>query len=457
MAASGFDSADEKTRQRSLTNHVGIALLTFVLPALGGMFAYQVMNDKQTLSKLPPFFTELANLVRPEIPIPTLQVPKPETALVSTVEFVVRRNDTLDRIFRQLKLDVDDLAIIRALPNVKHALDKLKPGDPITFTKDKEGDLQSLSRQVNDTTQLSIVREGDDFKAEIITTPLTPVVSSVNGTVTDSLFASAKRAGLSADLIMRMVNDIFGWDIDFALDIRKGDHFNIIYERLYRDKTYVGDGRILAAEFVNDGHVYRAIRYESSDGKIKNYFTPEGRGMYKQFLRAPLDFTRISSGFSLARFHPILNRIRAHKGIDYAAGTGTPIKAAGDGRIDFQGIQNGYGNVVIVDHGSKISTLYGHMSRFASGLRKGSQVKQGQIIGYVGMTGAATGPHLHYEYRINNIQKDPRSISVALPNTGPIPPTLLAEFHRQRDQLLTQLDQSRQRAIAVTPTRNKAR
>jgi murein DD-endopeptidase MepM/ murein hydrolase activator NlpD len=248
---------------------------------------------------------------------------------------------------------------------------------------------------------------------------------------------------------MRMVNDIFGWDIDFALDIQPGDEFNVVYEKQYRNNEYIGDGRILAAEFINAGHVFRAIRFDSPDGEVGNYFTPEGRSMHKQFLRAPVDFTRISSGFNLARLHPILNRIRAHKGVDYAAATGTPIKAAGDGKVSFQGVQNGYGNVVILDHGAGITTLYGHMSRFTKGLRNGERVKQGETIGYVGMTGAATGPHLHYEYRINGGYKDPRT--VPLPNAEPIPPAYAADFRHQADLMMTGLDRSTQRAVSIGP------
>jgi hypothetical protein len=192
---------------------------------------------------------------------------------------------------------------------VERALDMLKPGDPITFSHNDAGELQSLSRQVTDTTRLSVTRDGEGFKAELVNTPLRISTNNIHGVVTDSLFASASKAGLSADLIMRLANDIFGWDIDFALDIRKGDQFNVIYEKQYRDNEYISDGRILAAEFINDGQVYRAIRYDSADGDVGNYFTPAGRSMHKQFLRAPVDFTRISSGFSFARFHPILNRI----------------------------------------------------------------------------------------------------------------------------------------------------
>jgi murein DD-endopeptidase MepM/ murein hydrolase activator NlpD len=417
---------------------------------MGGIAVYKLFIAQRNTPIISSELVALTNEITPELPLSSFR-DAPATALVSTVEFVVRRNDTLERIFRQLQLNLQDLAAIRSLPDVQRALDILKPGDPIVFSHTPDGDLQSLSRQVNDTTRLSVVRDGTGFKAELIETPLRITTAIVRGTVTDSLFMSARKAGLSAELIMRMANDIFGWDIDFALDIRNGDRFNIIYEKQYRNNDYLSDGRILAAEFINDGHRYRAIRYDSPDSKISNYFTPEGRSMHKQFLRAPLDFSRISSGFSFARFHPILNRVRAHKGVDYAAASGTPIKAAGDGKINFQGKQTGYGNTVILEHGNGITTLYAHLSRFTKELRKGDRVKQGQIIGYVGMTGTATGPHLHYEYRINGTHKDPRSIP--LPNASPIPSTYLAEFRRHAEPLLTILDRSQQQVITVGPTR----
>lgn len=427
-----------------------------LLPTLVGIGVYKTLAPQLPLNAIPGNLAELSKQATPELPIPTLPSSKREnSALVNTVEFVVRRNDTMEHIFRQLKLSLNDLAAIRELPEVKRALDLLKPGDPITFTH-TDGTLQALTRQVNDTSMLSVTREGDGFKAELIATPLTIKTASVHGTVDNSLYASARKAGLSADLIMRMANDIFGWDIDFALDIQPGDEFTVIYEKQYRDNEYVSDGRILAAEFINDGHVYRAVRYDSPDGQIGNYFTPQGRSMHKQFLRAPVDFTRISSGFSLARLHPILNTIRAHKGVDYAAPIGTPIKAAGDGKVIFAGVQNGYGNVVILDHGAGITTLYGHMSRFASITHNGTRVKQGEVVGYVGRTGAATGPHLHYEYRINGVYKDPRS--VALPNAGPIPESYMADFHQKTDPLLTGIDRAAQANIsvasAITPNRH---
>ena len=202
---------------------------------------------------------------------------------------------------------------------------------------------------------------------------------------------------MSPETIMTLANQIFGWDIDFALDIREGDEFGVLYEQKYQDGGYVNDGRVLAAEFVNQGKVHRAAWFHSADGQLEGYFTPDGKGMRKAFLRAPLDFTRISSVFNPRRKHPISGVVRAHKGVDYAAPTGTPIWSAGEGRIEFAGRKGGYGNVVIVDHGKGIETVYGHMSRFGKSARVGRKVKQGDIIGYVGMTGAATGPHLHFE------------------------------------------------------------
>ncbi|HSN72448.1 MAG TPA: peptidoglycan DD-metalloendopeptidase family protein, partial [Steroidobacteraceae bacterium] len=210
----------------------------------------------------------------------------------------------------------------------------------------------------------------------------------------------------------------------------------------------IGDGNVLAAEFVNAGRTYRAVRYESEDGVIADYFTPEGRSVRRQFLRAPVDFTRISSNFNLRRMHPILNRIRAHKGVDYAAPSGTPIRAAGDGRVTVAGWQGGYGRVVILEHGGGITTLYGHMSRFAKGIKAGQRVRQGQLIGYVGSTGAATGPHLHYEYRVNGVHKNPRT--VPLPIAEPIPPGYLADFQARIGPLLADLDRSKDALVAAT-------
>ncbi len=238
---------------------------------------------------------------------------------------------------------------------------------------------------------------------------------------------------------MTLATQMFGWDIDFALDIRQGDEFNVVYEQKYQDGEYVSDGKVLAADFVNQGKTHRAVWFESGDGEVKGYFTPDGKGLRKAFLRAPLDFTRISSAFNSRRLHPILGIVRAHKGTDYAAPTGTPIWSAGEGRIAFAGRKGGYGNVMIIDHGKGISTVYGHMSRFGKSMRVGRHVQQGETIGYVGMTGLATGPHLHYEYLVNGTQRNPAK--VPMPRTE-IPSRYLAEFSNQSAAELAQLEQA---------------
>ncbi len=300
-----------------------------------------------------------------------------------------------------------------------------------------DGVLQSLNRQISNTLTLSVSRAGDDFAVNYIENPLESEIVGKRARIESSLFAAGQKAGMKSTTIMTLANQIFGWDIDFALDIREGDEFGVLYEQKFQDGKYVTDGRVLAAEFVNQGKTHRAVWFESKDGEVEGYFTPEGKGMRKAFLRAPLDFTRISSVFNPRRVHPLSGRVRAHKGVDYAAPTGTPIWAAGDGRIEFAGRKGGYGNAVIIDHGRGITTLYGHMSRFNKVARTGRQVQQGDIIGYVGTTGASTGPHLHYEYRIKGQHKDPSTIP--LPRTE-IPAQYLAEFRSQAETALAKLE-----------------
>jgi murein DD-endopeptidase MepM/ murein hydrolase activator NlpD len=351
------------------------------------------------------------------------------------VEVTVQRNDTLDRIFRRFGIELGTLAELRSLPDARKALDILRPGDIIILTH-ANGALQSINRSISDTLTLSISREGDRFAVNYIENPLEIEVAGTRARIESSMFEAGRRAGMSAETIMVLANEIFGWDIDFALDIRRGDEIGVIYQRKFQDGRYVSDGRVLAAEFVNRGRTYRAVWFESADGAVRGYFTPEGRGMRKAFLRAPLDFTRISSGFNPRRLHPLSGRVRAHQGTDYAAPTGTPIWAAGDGRIEFAGRKGGYGNAVIIDHGRGITTLYGHMSRFGRDARTGRKVTQGQVIGYVGTTGASTGPHLHYEYRVGGKHKNPAT--VPLPNTA-VPDAYAAEFRAGVDTALAQL------------------
>lgn len=352
-----------------------------------------------------------------------------------TIEVVVGRNDTLDRIFRRLKLDLTDLATIRQLPSVRQGLDLLRPGDEISV-KHQNGELQSLTRQLNVTQTLEVKRAAEGFAAQIIDNPVERTVERRRGIITSSLFEAADEAGISDQTALEVAN-IFGWDVDFVLDIREGDSFIVVYEQLWQDGEFVRDGDIIAAEFVNDGRVYRALRYTLPDGHAE-YFTPDGRSLRKTFLRAPVEFSRISSRFNPRRRHPILNTIRAHKGVDYAAPSGTPVRAAGDGRIHFRGRQGGYGNAIVIEHGGGISTLYGHLSRFAKGAAQGQRVRQGQVVGYVGRTGLASGPHLHYEYRVNGVHRNPQTVKLG--DARPIAEESRADFTARSAPLLAELD-----------------
>jgi murein DD-endopeptidase MepM/ murein hydrolase activator NlpD len=300
----------------------------------------------------------------------------------------------------------------------------------------EEGKLLRLVYQVDKLSTLEISRNGDEFKTS--TTHRTPErrVTNTTGTIDSSLFLSAQQAGLSDNLTMELAG-IFGWDIDFVLDIRKGDQFTVLYEELYLDGENVGNGEILAAEFVNQGRKYQAIRYTDNGGKT-DYYSLDGKSMRKAFLRTPVEFSRISSRFSLGRKHPILNKIRAHKGVDYAAARGTPVKSTSNGKIVHRGKKGGYGKTIIIKHGTKYSTLYAHLSNYRKGLKQGSRVKQGQVIGYIGSSGLATGPHLHYEFRVNGEHRDP--LRVKLPGAEPLDKKYREDFRAKAESLVAQLD-----------------
>jgi len=357
-----------------------------------------------------------------------------EASLASSVEIIVRRNDTLDAIFRRMSLDLGDLSAIRNLPGIRQSLDYLKPGDSIKLTH-LDGEVRQLSRRVSETQTLSVERSDDGFTARLSENPVDARVRIASATIDSSLFQAAESADMSDAIALKLAN-VFAWDIDFVLDIREGDHFTAVYQQIYQDGKYLRDGELLAAEFVNDGKVYRAVRFQQ--GGNVGYYTPQGQPMRKAFLRAPVDFTRVSSEFNPHRLHPILNTIRGHMGTDYAAPIGTPVHAAGDGRVSFEGVRGGYGNAIMLAHGSNISTLYGHMSRFARNLHIGSHVQQGDTIGYVGMTGLATGPHLHYEYLIDGVHKNPQTVH--LPGAEPLRAELLQQFKLATAPLLSSLD-----------------
>jgi murein DD-endopeptidase MepM/ murein hydrolase activator NlpD len=342
---------------------------------------------------------------------------------LATIAVVVKHNDTLDRIFRRLALSLGDLASLRSLAAARAAVDHLVPGEQLRLSL-RDGMLYALERDLSLTERLLVTRDNAGFRATVVARPVERRVRRAQGVITRSLFEDAGDAGLSDATILALAH-VFGWDIDFVQGLRRGDAFTVSVEQLWQDGRYVRDGAILAASFTNQGRTLRTVRYVAPDGTAA-YFTPEGRSMQKAFLRAPLEFRRVSSGFSTARFHPILQRVRAHEGTDFAASAGTPVYASGEGRVRFRGVQGGYGNVVQLEHGGGIVTVYGHLSRFATGLHVGQGVHQGETIAYVGQTGLATGPHLHYEFRVDGRFQD--SQRVKLPDAKPIDPALRADF-----------------------------
>jgi murein DD-endopeptidase MepM/ murein hydrolase activator NlpD len=349
---------------------------------------------------------------------------------------VVRRDDTLASLLK--RLHIQDKSAINFLRNSQEAnalVSRLKPGQPIQAQTTEAGDLIKLEYQANDDTLIVINQESGAYHVDTQSIHATTRVVIKSAKIKSSLFGATDDANIPDNIAIQLA-DIFSTDIDFNSDLRRGDNFKVIYEVNELNGEEISTGKVLAAEFINNGKTYRAIMYQSPEGKV-NYYTPEGKNLHKSFLRSPLEFTRISSGFSLGRFHPILNTIRAHKGVDLAAPIGTRIKASGDATVEFVGVKGGYGNVIVLNHDHGVSTVYGHLSRFESGLRKGMKVEQGDVIGYVGMTGLATGPHLHYEFLINGEQRDP--MTVALPNVTPIAPQYLADFMQHKNTYMAQL------------------
>jgi murein DD-endopeptidase MepM/ murein hydrolase activator NlpD len=371
-----------------------------------------------------------------EAPAAHVAEPMQEASLgFSTIDVVVMRNDTMDRLFRRLELNLSDLAMLRDLPDLRTQVDRLKPGEMLRFTH-RGGELVGLERKLSDSEILQVKRDSSGFITNVLENPLEVHTRTASATIDSSLFQAANEAALS-DRVAFDLAEIFQYDIDFVLDIQPGDRFTVVYEEVFQDGQPLRIGNILAAKFVNEGREYRAVRYVDSEGRGQ-YYSPDGKSLRKAFIRAPVQFSRVSSRFNLSRKHPVLNRIRAHKGVDYAAPTGTPVRAAGEGRVRFLGRQGGYGNVIELEHGSGVVTVYGHLSRFASKLRRGQRVEMAQVIGYVGSTGLATGPHLHYEYRVRGVHKNPQT--VPLPDAEPIPAIERERFLTTTAGLINTLD-----------------
>jgi len=358
--------------------------------------------------------------------------PHDRAAADSWEALTVKSGQTLDAIFRQQGFSISLLQQILRLNKDTGGLTKIRPGDVFEFQRDADGTFRAM-RYALDEARFLIVRQlGDELYTDIEARQITREIGEAQGVIESSLFTAGKKAGLSDLMVMKLAN-IFGWDIDFVLDIREGDRFMLVYEKIYRDGEFLRDGNILAATFINQGEHFQAVWFE--EGEVADYFAPDGRNMRKAFLRAPLNFSYISSGFNPRRMHPILKRLRPHNGIDYYAPRGTPVYAAGDGTVIQSAYSRANGNHVFIKHANNIVTKYLHFSK--SVVNKGQKVKQGQTIGYVGSTGLATGPHLHYEFVLNGVHRNPRT--VALPKVEPLAGPLLAAFQRRAAPMLTQL------------------
>ncbi len=348
----------------------------------------------------------------------------------------VDKGDTLSEIFKREGFSARDLYDIMQLGSLTAPLKNIRPGQSLEFRTNEQQQLAGLSYKTDLTHTLIIEKNGEEFSArEEIRSPEIRIAHA-SETINSSLYRSGQQAGLTDNLIMELAG-IFGWDIDFALDIRQGDSFTVLYEEKYLDGEKIGYGDIVAAQFTNRGKSFEAVRFTDKNGN-NQYFTPEGRSMRKAFLRSPVDFRRISSRFTRERYHPVLGKKRPHRGVDYAAARGTPVKAAGDGKITFRGTKGGYGSTVVIQHGTQYSTLYAHLSNFKRGQRNGSTVKQGDIIGFVGSSGLATGPHLHYEFRVNGTHRNP--LTVKFPDAQPIKAAYKKDFLAQTQPILAQLN-----------------
>ncbi|WP_422490365.1 OapA family protein [Endozoicomonas sp. ALE010] len=356
----------------------------------------------------------------------------------------IKSGDNLSVLFNSQGLNASVVYQVANTPKYGETLASIRPGESLEFRINQEGTLTQLRYVKSRLESIFFNREDDGYRAEQVT--LSPEIhpTYASGIIESSLFLASQKAGLSQNLTMELAG-IFGWDIDFVQDIRSGDSFNLLFEEKYLEGEKLGDGNILVASFTNQGETYTAIRYTDSNGDT-NYYTPDGKSMKKAFLRTPVDFTRISSRFNPNRLHPVFKTKRPHRGVDYAAPMNTPIKAAGDGRVQFSGWQNGFGNVVFIQHPNNVVTVYAHANKLA-GLKKGQRVRQGQTIAYVGKTGWATGPHLHYEFRVNGVHRNP--MTVKLPDAAPIAKNEMANFRKKSELMIARLEKHRETLLAT--------
>ena len=398
------------------------------------------------------FFTytggfQTLNRSKPDVPPP---VPEKTGKIFREISGVIKPGETLYDIFKRYGLDVRDLFLMRNASASIHRLRDISADREYKFTVDDDNNVHSFNYSINDDLFLNIMRNENGFKAEKIEVEYEKRMGQIGGVLKDSLIASIGEGRERTSLALN-ISDIFAWDIDFTTDLRNGDTFKVMVEELYKDNEFKKYGNIVAVEFINNGKEYRAYRFEHN-GKT-GYYDDEGKALKRAFLKAPLSFRRISSGFSKNRLHPILKRYRPHHGIDYAAPQGTPVSAVGDGTVTFSGYQGGYGKLVTIRHHNGYRTCYGHLSRIVKGITSGVKIDQGEVIGYVGSTGLATGPHLHYEMSVNNKLVNPLRINS--PSGEPLPEVALAEFGAFREQLSKRLASITPESILATKDNRK--
>ncbi|MDH4285946.1 MAG: peptidoglycan DD-metalloendopeptidase family protein [Gallionella sp.] len=411
-----------------------VALST--LPLLGVVTAFGLVPQNE-------FELNFTDAAIEEIALPEIAASTPAAASFWRNERV-QRGDTVDELLR--RLNIEDTAASNYLRNAAAAVSfrKLAIGKEVQAETNAAGGLIALRYLGDNETQVIIEKQGDGFTTRSQAAQLEKRLFVRTGEIQTSLYAATDAAGMP-DAAANQLNELFSGDIDFHHDLRKGDKFTVVYEMNYSNGTLLSTGRIQAAEFINQGRTYRAV-YFQKDAQHGDYYTPEGKSVRKTFLRSPIEYSRVSSGFSYSRLHPILHTRRAHKGVDFAAPTGTRVKATADGVIASVGKEGGYGNVIKINHQGKYTTVYGHLSRYAKGLQRGQRVAQGEVIGYVGNTGVSTGPHLHYEFKVGGKQHNP--MRVALPDAKPIDKADLAAFQTVADDLVARLSLLRNTNLA---------
>ncbi len=396
---------------------LGALVLTIIPGFASAMRDQQAVVDRDTLS----------------LPLPPAASKAPAEVAGDAWQVVqVLDGQTLGALFSQMGVPASVMHQVLEVPSAR-ALSRLRAGAEIAFDVGKGGELRGLRFERDESSRIELALADGKIREKIIERPIERRTMVASGEITSSLYAAGAKAGLSNAAINQMAN-AFSYDIDFTQDLRDGDHFQVVYEELWRDGERLRSGGVVAASFVNRGKEYTALRY-SLNGKDE-YFDLAGRPLKKSFMRMPIDFARISSRFNPRRKHPVLGTVRAHRGVDYAARTGTPIMAAGEARVSFAGWQSGYGRTVVLDHGRGYTTLYAHMSRFGK-YKVGQRVPQGSVIGYVGMTGLASGPHLHYEFRVNGVHRDP--LTVTMPKPEPLTGAALAQFRAATAPAMAQL------------------